>query len=135
MADPCGWNWNPRWKKGTRSQCCCTCSKEHPSVPLCCWRRMDDCPPASAPSLSWLKNDLNQTDRTPKTLITLLLCLCFALVFNGLLRCSDNTTQIPNFKLKMGKNDDISICVHKGVGIKLRHYPAKIWFSNNEQGW
>lgn len=133
MADPCDWSCNAHWSRGTRSQCCCTCSREGPSVPLCCWRRMDVCPPASAASLPWLKNDPNQTDRTPEALITPLLYLGFGLVFNGLLRCSDKTIQIPNFslftQLEMGKNDDISICVHKAVGIKLRYYPARIWSS------
>lgn len=65
--------------------------------------------------------------------LLLLLYLGFVLVFNGLLRCSDKTIQIPNFslftQLEVGKNDDISVCVHKAVGIKLRYYPARIWSS------
>lgn len=81
-----------------------------------------------------LKSDPNQTDRTsPKTLVTPLLYLGFVLVSNGLLRCSDETIQIPNFslftQLQMGKNDDISIYVHKAVGIILRDHPARIWSS------
>lgn len=84
-----------------------------------------------------LKSDPNQTDRTsPKTLITPLLTL--VLFWFLMAYCSDETIQIPNFslftQLKIGKNDDISICVHKAVGIKLRDHPARIWYSVMSRG-